>query len=206
MGRPRLRTPALRQRFIEVAVAAVEAGEVTDLTTRQLAQEAGSSLAALNELFGGKQGLVDAAALTGFASLADTLDGLAAGDDARSDLLALCRAHRRFTTEHPGLSQLMFSRPFDRFEPTTTDTENANRVHRHFTSRVAALLGAGRSSRVVIDAAIGLVALLHGLDHQHRSGTLGSTTQTAERRWTAAIETHISGAIARSPSTSADSD
>ncbi len=215
MGRPRLRTETLRQRFVDEAILLIETEGIEAITTRGIAERSESSLAALNELFGGKAGLVSAAALHGFSLLATaidvdidagTVDALVSGPaggpggeragGAMTAVAGLCRAHREFSRANPRLLALMYSRPFAEFGPDDQDRVVAAAIRRRFTAAVATAVGEPANSRTVNDSAIGLVALLEGLTRQERAGTLGSTVASMDRRWTAALDTYLSGMLA----------
>ena len=81
MGRPKVRNEALRGELLSVASGLLASGGSAALTTRAVAAGAGSSLAAVNELFGGKAGLVRAIFAEGFVRLADDLSALRPGGD-----------------------------------------------------------------------------------------------------------------------------
>lgn len=197
MGRPLLRTPELADRFVLATVVMLEDQGPNALRTRAVADAAGSSLAALNDLFGSKAGLFNAVALHGFSVLLEVLDGTTTVGEPRADIIKLCGALRRFATEQPELMAHMYSRPFASFNPTDHDLENATAIRRHFTNHVAALIGRDRSTTAVFDTAAGLVALLEGLTSQQRAGTLGTTAKTANRRWASAIELYLDGATVK---------
>jgi AcrR family transcriptional regulator len=69
---------ALRGELLAVAGRLLETGGTGAVTTRAVAAGAGTSLAAVNELFGGKAGLVRALFGEGVARLAADLRALAA--------------------------------------------------------------------------------------------------------------------------------
>jgi len=192
VGRPRQRTPELRSRFIAETIKLLETCGLDRVTTRLVATASDSSQAALHELFGGKPGLMSAAALTGFSDLHDELHHAAASAEPDSPLLAICRAHREFSDQHPELISLMYSRPHSTFAPSKRDLVVASNIVHVFTAEVARLIGAERSSEQVVDTSLGLIALLVGLHNQERSGTLGSTAPTVERRWVGAINRYLS--------------
>ena len=57
MPRPKQRTPELRDRMLQVAVATLTAEGAGGLTTRRIAEQARTSTPAVYELFGDKAGL-----------------------------------------------------------------------------------------------------------------------------------------------------
>lgn len=197
MGRRLLRTPELARTFVSVTALLLEDGGPDALTTRAVADASGSSLAALNGLFGSKSGLLNAVALQGFSELLEALDATSTADRTKESVIELASAHRRFGAQRPELMAHMYSRPFASFDPGEDDLEVATAIRRHFTDRIASLLGSDRSTSAVFDTAVGLVALLDGLSNQERAGTLGSTTRNADSRWSSAIETYLAGASVR---------
>lgn len=191
VGRPRQRTPELRVRFIAETLGLLESCGPDRVTTRAVAAASDSSQAALHELFGGKPGLIDAAALAGFTALRDALCQPSPIDQSATSLLALCQAHRAFGARHPQLSALMYSRPHGDFAPSKSDRVVALEIVELFTVEIALLLGAEHGSEEVTDVSLGLIALLVGLHSQERSGTLGSTVEVIGRRWTMAINRYL---------------
>lgn len=209
MGRRLLRTPELADRFVSEAAVILEDRGPGALTTRAVADASGSSLAALNGLFGSKTGLLNVVALRGFSMLLEALDAAvtlepgtpaaatATSGQARASIIELCAGHRRFAADNPRLVAHMYAKPFAELDPTEQDLEMAVAIRRHFTSHLATLLQRPRSTAAVFDTAVGLVALIDGLTAQQRAGTLGSTAKTANRRWNSAIEVYLDGASSR---------
>jgi len=197
VGRPLLRTPELTNQFISATILMLEDRGAEALTTRTIADATGSSLAALNDLFGSKAGLLDTVALHGFSELLHALDETTTYSDSRASILELCCTHRNFAAERPELTAQMYARPFSSFNPAEHDVDIATAIRRHFTNNIATLLQHNRSTSTVFDTTVGLIALLEGLTSQQRAGTLGSTAKTTRRRWNAAIEVYLDGASAR---------
>ena len=135
MPRAKLRTPALKDRVVRAAVSTL-AEERSHFTTRRVARDAGTSPAAIYELFDDRGGLLRAAFFDGFRLLGSYFADVEATDDPVDDLRRMFRAFRAFTRENPGLADLMFSRPFPDFQPgpeeaaagTTTGLRNATRA------------------------------------------------------------------------------
>lgn len=200
MGRPILRTPELADRFVAETIAIIESDGVEGVTTRAAATAAGSSLASLNQLFGGRTGLLDAVALRGFELLRDDLDQVGSSPDPRERLLGLCVTYRRVAGERPRLLRLMYSQPHAAFNPDAGDEETGRAIRQHFTNPFAAMMEARSNDPQVVAASIGLISLLEGLALQEQGGTLGSTPESASNRWRLVIEMYIDGAchVARS--------
>ncbi len=69
MPRAKLRTPALRDQILEVAVATLATHGVAGFTARRIAAGASTSVPAVYELFGDKAGLVREVFFEGFRLL-----------------------------------------------------------------------------------------------------------------------------------------
>jgi AcrR family transcriptional regulator len=188
-----VRTGELREELLAVAMRLLADGGIGAVTTRAVAAGAGSSLAAVNELFGGKAGLVRAIFLTGFAELADELSRLGTGENAETDVLELASAVRSFARRRPHLYEVMFSRPFGEFSPDEEDARAAEEIYRIVLRRVAAALGPASGKETAKDAAIGLFALVQGLVRLESSGLLGGTPASIERRFRAGVTATLRG-------------
>ena len=66
MPRAKQRTPELRDRLLEVAIATLSEEGIARFTTRRVAERAGTSVPAVYELFDDKAGLVRAMFFKGF--------------------------------------------------------------------------------------------------------------------------------------------
>src|SRR5271163_1918042 len=117
MPRPKQRTPELRDRVLRVAVSRLNQDGLSGLTTRRVAEQAGTSLPAVYELFGDKSGLLRAVFFEGFRMLGHQLLAVPETDDAVADVQRLIPVFRRFCLDYPALARVMFSRPFQDFDP-----------------------------------------------------------------------------------------
>lgn len=183
MGRPRLRTDDLRERVLDEAVRLVADHGPSALTTRAVASSASTSLAAVNELFGGKRGLIRAIFVEGFDRLAASVGSLPVAPDPEAGILDLAQAFRTFAVEHGQLYDVMFSRPYADFQPEPDDLTGYRTTGRAVRSRVDALFDQPTHRTVREDAAMGLTAALHGLVRMELAGILGSSPRSIERRW-----------------------
>jgi AcrR family transcriptional regulator len=186
MGRPRVRNDELRERLLDGALRLAAEGGPGAVTTRAVAASAGSSLAALDELFGGKGGLVQAMFVEGFDRLAAAMTALPPPADPETGVVDMADAFRAFALEHRQLFDVMFSRPFA--EQVAPDElagyQAAGRVIRQ---RVDALLGPTVAPAASKDAALALNATLHGLARMELAGILGSGPESIARRWRTAV-------------------
>ena len=105
MPRPAPDLDLRRERITRVArdVAAAEGWPA--VTMRRLAAELGVTQPVLYSAFSGRQALIDAVALAGFAELAAAVEAVDASP------LARMRAYLDFATAHPALYEAMFTMP-----------------------------------------------------------------------------------------------
>ena len=117
MPRPKQRTPELRDRVLQVAVSTLNQDGLSGFTTRRVAEQAGTSVPAVYELFQDKSGLLRAVFFEGFRMLSRRLLAVPETDDAVADVQRLIPVFRRFCLDYPALARVMFSRPFQDFDP-----------------------------------------------------------------------------------------
>jgi AcrR family transcriptional regulator len=191
--RAKQRTPELKERVVDVAVATLAEAGVAGLTTRRVAAGASTSLPAVYELFGDKAGLVREVAFEGFRRLRRRLDARASSHDPRADLVAVVDAFRAFVAANPVLAQVMFSRPFAEFDPGASDLDAGRAVRELIVGRVQRCVDAGRFGGDATDIAHAVLALAQGLATQETAGWLGTSKASVERRWRVAFEALFTG-------------
>ncbi len=193
MPRAKQRTPELRDRVLQIAVATLAAEGTGGFTTRRVAAQARTSTPAVYELFGDKAGLVREVFFEGFRLLRQRFDELAESADPRRDLLEVTRAFRGFVRDHPVLGQLMFARPFADFDPGPAEREAGRSTREFIVARVRRCVDAGVIAGDETDVAHVLLALCQGLSTQEAAGWLGNSPASMDRRWDLAIRTLLAG-------------
>src|SRR6266496_1896130 len=143
MPRPKQRTPELRDRVLQVAVATLLAEGTEGFTTRRVAEQARTSTPAVYELFGDKAGLVREVFFEGFRRLGRQLSGLAESGDPRRDLVSVIEVFREFVRANPVLADVMFSRPFADFDPGPAELRAGSAVREFIVGRVRRCTAAG---------------------------------------------------------------
>jgi AcrR family transcriptional regulator len=196
MGRRKVRTEALRGEVLAAATTLLGDGGSAAVTTRAVAAGAGTSLAAVNELFGGKPGLIRAIFAEGFARLAEELRALEPSEDPEADVIDLALAVRSFAHRYPPLYEVMFSRPFAEFHPAQRDARAAEAIYTIVVGRVATLLGPARPRGTAKDVAIGLFAVVQGLVGLEASGLLGNGPESIDRRFRLTLTAALRGLVA----------
>jgi AcrR family transcriptional regulator len=193
VARPKLRDAKLREHVLERAVATLEHEGPSALRARHVASAAGTSTAALYELFGDKAGLVRALFYEGFRQLADLLDEVPVSEAPRAGVVALLAGSRRFAVERPMLFEVMYARPFGEFAPTPDDLRVAGRIYDLVVHRVGRWLSGVGASIDPVDAAHVLIALNRGLIASELAGILGRSDRSRERRWQLAVDAQLDG-------------
>src|SRR6476619_6515964 len=143
MPRAKQRTPELRDRLLEVAIATLSEEGIARFTTRRVAERAGTSVPAVYELFADKAGLVRAMFFEGFRLLGSELAKVPVTDDPLADLERLVPVFRLFCRAYPRLAQVMFSRPFADFEPGPEELAAGASVREVFVGRIKRGIDAG---------------------------------------------------------------
>ena len=193
MPRAKQRTPELRGRVLQVAVATLASEGVAGFTTRKVAEEAETSTPAVYELFGDKAGLVREMFFEGFRMLGRRFEELEETRDPRADLERVVQTLRAFVRKNPVLSELMFSRPFADFDPGPSELE-AGRVTRTFVvGRVRRCIEAGLLAGDATDIAHVLFSMTHGLADTEIAGWLGTSKASVDRRWDLAVRAVLDG-------------
>lgn len=193
MARPKQRTPELRARLLDAALATLAEDGVGGFTTRKVALGASTSIPAVYELFGDRAGLVREMFFEGFRRLGAALAVLAVTADARADLERLVDALRAFGRANPVLSDVMFARPFADFDPGPEERAAGDAVRRRIVGHVRRCVEAGDLVGDPIDIAHAVLALAQGLSAQESAGWLGTSKASVNRRWELALRALLDG-------------
>lgn len=196
MPRAKQRTPELRDRVVQVAVATLAREGVAGFTTRRVAEEADTSAPAVYELFGDKAGLVREVFFEGFRGLRGRLDTGRPAADPVDELVRVAQVFRSFMRDEPALAEVMFSRPFADFDPGTADLRAGQAVREYVVGRVREAIAGGAIAGDPTDIAHVLVALAQGLAAQETAGWLGTSRVSRDRRWDLAVRAVLAGLAA----------
>jgi AcrR family transcriptional regulator len=186
MPRAKLRTPALKEHVLLAAVAAV-AEERTNFTTRRIARDAGTSPAAIYELFDDRSGLLRAVYFEGFRLLGTYFDRLNITDDPVADLRGLFNIFRLFVQDNKGVAELMFSRPFVDFHPGAEEATAGAATRRTIVDHVDRCIRDGFLVGDATDIAHVFLGLAQGLALQETANWLGTSAVSMNRRWALAF-------------------
>jgi AcrR family transcriptional regulator len=191
--RAKQRTAELRDRVLAVALSTLAGDGVAGLTARRVAAQASTSVPAVYELFGDKAGLVREVYFEGFRRLRARLAALPPTDEPLADLIAMGQAFRAFARANPVLTEVMFARPFADFDPGPEELAATGGTREHIVALVRRAVDARLIGGDPVDVAHILLALAQGLAAQENAGWLGSSTTSADRRWTLAFAATLAG-------------
>lgn len=166
---------------------------VPGLTTRSVARRSNASVPAIYEVFGDKAGLIREVFFEGFRMLGDELSNVQPSADPLEALQRLCESFRQFILENPVLAQVMFSRPFVDFEPSTADNKAGLRVSKIFVQHARVAVDAGLLAGDPTDIAHLFFAFVEGLAAAQSAHRLGGTKQSVERRWRLGLKAMTEG-------------
>ncbi|MBQ1080581.1 TetR/AcrR family transcriptional regulator [Nocardiopsis sp. B62] len=142
---PRKADPLARAHLVDTAARLLSDEGPQALSTRRIAQEAGSSTMAVYTYFDGIGGLVHAMVHEGFSRLQEHLTGVARSDDPVSDLALLGRAFRHNATHNEHLYAVMFGGcSLAGFSLSEADRQHGRYTLRNVTVCVERCMTAGR--------------------------------------------------------------
>lgn len=193
MPRAKQRTPELRDRVLSVAVDVLSADGVSGFTTRRVAERAGTSLPAVYELFTDKAGLVREVYFEGFRRLGRALLDVPDTECPLTDLERTIPVFRRFCLDYPALARVMFSRPFQDFDPGPAESAAQPTVREVLVGRVTRCVDAGLLTGDPTDIAHVLLALAQGLAVQEGGRWLGRSAASVNRRWEVGVQALLRG-------------
>ncbi len=163
------------------------------MTTRRIADLAGTSPPAIYEFFEDKSGLVRELFFEGFRRLGATFAELDSTDDAITDLTAAVGAFRAFTLDNPHLFEIMYGQPFETFAPRPEERSVGDSTRTFILDSVERCVTAGDLVGDPVDIAHALLALAIGLANQETQGWLGRTRGRCDRRWSDGVDALLRG-------------
>jgi AcrR family transcriptional regulator len=192
---PRLkqRTTALRERGVACALAVLMDEGVAGLTARAVARRADASVPAIYEVFGAKAGLIREVFFEGFRMLGDDLRAIPTTADPLEDLERCCDTFRQFLITNTVLAEIMFTRPFIEFEPSTEDNQIGLGVSKNFVKRARAAIDAGLLEGDPTDIAHLFFAFVQGMAAAENAKRLGGSKRAVDRRWRLGLTALIDG-------------
>jgi len=134
---------ALRRAILDAATRLLVEEGVRALTMRRVAREVGCSTTVLYTMFGGKQGLVEALWLEGFARLWQVEAEALGTCDPLARLGALGRAYRRHAIANPDYYRVMFGGVTPGFRPSDEALAASRRTFQVLVDAVRDCIAAG---------------------------------------------------------------
>ena len=153
-----------RAAIVAAALARIQEEGSAGLRMRKVAAEAGCSTMVIYTHFGGKNGLVEALRLDGFAELRGALVTAAGRSEGRRRILRLAAAYRVWALENPTHYEVMFTRAVHDYTPT----EAARAIGiRTFDVLVDAVASAARGGEIRGRDPRDVAYLIWGIVHGH---------------------------------------
>ena len=153
-----------RAAIIEAAIARIQEEGSTGLRMRKVAAEAGCSTMVIYTHFGGKNGLVEALRVDGFAALTSALLAAAGRSKGSRRILRLVAAYRIWALENPTHYEVMFTRSVHDYTPT----EAARAISiRSFDVLVDAVASAAGGGEIEAPDARDVAYFIWGVVHGH---------------------------------------
>jgi hypothetical protein len=107
--------------------------------------------------------------------------------------MAAAHASRSFAVDNPELFAVMFSQPFEMFQPSATERRSGETTRTFVVDQVQRCIDASRLSGDAVDIAHVLLALMTGLAGQETASWLGSSDASRDRRWDAGLAATMKG-------------
>ncbi|HZE51160.1 MAG TPA: TetR-like C-terminal domain-containing protein, partial [Jatrophihabitantaceae bacterium] len=123
----------------------------------------------------------------------DELAGVPPTANPVEALRRLAEAFRQFVVANPVLAQIMFSRPFADFDPTTEDNRAGAKVRKIFDHHVQVAVDAGLIAGDPTDIAHVFFAFAEGLAAAESAQRLGTSKRSVDRRWRLGLDVLIKG-------------
>ena len=193
MGRPRLHDEKTREALLSAAEQLLTRGGLEAVSTRAVADRAGTTARAVYSVFGSKPELLHQLAVRAFGILVDLVESVPQTADPGVDLINAAMAFRNWTLDHPNLFRLVFALPDTGLvaDPAVVPAGLAafrllrQRVER---ARDAGLLGNRPAGEVTVE----WHALCAGLASVELGGAL-MTAAKAERIWRESMTAFLHG-------------
>ncbi len=134
---------ALRRAILDEATRLLVEEGLRGLSLRRIAGAVGCSTTVLYTLFGGKNGIVEALWLEGFARLWRAEEAAEAGQDPLGRLAALGWAYRTHALENPDYYRVMFGGAVPNFRPSERALELSRQTFRVLVDAARACIEAG---------------------------------------------------------------
>jgi len=202
----RRRTPSadVGERLVAAAAGLLDRNGPDALTVRGVAELASVSPTGVYNHLGGKDGILSALFVRGFAELRAAIDSIAA-DDPHEALLESGRRYRAEALRHPGRYALMFDHAAGGWEPSMDDRLHALAAFQALERRVAAGQAVGRFRQ---GRPTDVAQLVWSAVHGHVSLELRNMlfADDAERSFDDLLTMVVAGIAGQSPTDSGSSD
>jgi AcrR family transcriptional regulator len=170
----------VRLALLDAAGALLLAEGTDGMTTRRMAEMAGTTTQAIYTEFGGKEGIARAMYREGFARLEARMRAVGETADPFFDLLEQGRAYRESALESPHFYDVMFGHPIPQFSPDADDLEASRIAHDLLSTGIERVIATGA---LVPDAQADAIAqwlwtVVHGVVSLELTGAIAIDAET----------------------------
>jgi AcrR family transcriptional regulator len=185
----------VRLALLDAAGALLLAEGVDGMTTRRMAELAGTTTQTIYTEFGGKEGIARAMFREGFARLEARMRAVGESADPFFDLLQQGRAYREAARESPHFYDVMFGRPIPQFSPDADDLEASRIAHDLLSAGIGRVIATGAlvPDARADDIAQWLWTVVHGVVSLELSGAIEIDAETYDNYLALSLAGFMSG-------------
>ena len=185
-----------RAALLAAAVEILQNEGAGALTVRSVSARAGCSTTGVYTWFGGKNGLVDAIFIDGFARFGAAVDRVPERGDPLDRLLERAQAYRRWALANPTHYMVMFGKAVPDYEPSAEAMVTSLATYESLVRATARAIEAGRLGGEPNEVAHHLWAGIHGYVSLEVAGmNLGEGAAQRARQYTLGLQLLVRGCM-----------
>lgn len=193
MGRPRIHDEQTREALLSAAEQLLVRGGLDAVSTRAVAEQAGTTTRAVYSLFGSQPELLRQLAARAFGLLGGLVASVPQTGDPGTDLISVSMAFRHWALAHPNLFRLVFTMP----DTGLVTHPGVASVGQAALAQLRQRVEQARAAGLLADRSAGEVtvewhALCAGLASVELGGAL-MTAAKAERLWRESLTAFLHG-------------
>jgi len=193
MGRPRIHDEQTREALLSAAEQLLVRGGLDAVSTRAVADKAGTTTRAVYSLFGSKPELLRQLAARAFGLLSELIESVPQTADPAADLISCGMAFRDWALAHPTLFRLVFAMPDTDLVTDSAVAPAGRAVLGQLRGKVELARATGLlADRPAGEVAVEWHALCNGLASVELGGALMATAK-AERIWRESLTAFLHG-------------
>ena len=151
-----------KQKILDAASALFLQGGAAALSVRSIAARAGLSTMGIYSHFRGKQGILDALYIEGFAKVEAAMTAVPGELSGKEQVLQACRNYLNNAERHEAHYRLIFGDRDKAYQPSAEAIAVAERAFKALTRNVACILPQEADASIRRDSAIRIWSVVHG--------------------------------------------